>query len=49
MMAELDCNSTFAFDSTAVSILTAIFASSDEVVNLVLEEAGIVPVPYPDQ
>jgi hypothetical protein len=49
MMAELDSNSSLAFDSTAVSIITAIFASSDEVVDLVLEEAGIVPVPYPDQ
>ncbi len=49
MMAELDNNSNLAFDSTAVSIITAIFASSDEVVDLVLEEAGIVPVPYPDQ
>jgi hypothetical protein len=49
MMVELGCNSTLASDSTAVSIITAIFASSDEVVDLVLEEAGIVPVPYPDQ
>jgi hypothetical protein len=49
MMAEVDSNSTLAFDSRAVSIITAIFASSDEVVDLVLEEAGIVPVPYPDQ
>jgi hypothetical protein len=49
MMAEIDSNSTLAFDSTAVSVITAIFASSDEVVDLVLEEAGIVPVPYPDQ
>lgn len=49
MMGEVDRNSTLAFDSRAVSIITAIFASSDEVVNLVLEEAGIIPVPYPDQ
>ncbi|RDL30730.1 Uncharacterized protein BP5553_10075 [Venustampulla echinocandica] len=49
MMAEVDSNSTLAFDSNAVSIITAIFASSDEVIDLVLEEAGIVPVPYPDQ
>lgn len=49
MMGELDSNSTLAVDSTAVSIITAIFASSDGVIDLVLEEAGIVPVPYPDQ
>lgn len=48
-MAEVDSNSTLAFDSSTVSIITAIFASSNEVVDLVLEEAGIVPVPYPDQ
>jgi hypothetical protein len=48
MMAEFDSNSTLAFDSRAVSIITVIFASSDEVIDLVLEEAGIVPVPYPD-
>jgi hypothetical protein len=49
MMEEFDSNSTLAFDSMAVSIITAIFASSDEVIDLVLEEAGIVPVPYPDR
>ena len=48
MMAEFDSNSTLAFDSRAVSIITAIFASSNEVIDLVLEEAGIIPVPYPD-
>ena len=49
MMVEVDTNSTAALDSGAVSIISAIFASSDDVVNLVLEEAGIVPVSYPDQ
>jgi hypothetical protein len=49
MMAEPDSNSTLAYDSRAVSVIAAIFASSDEVVDLVLEEAGIVPVPYLDQ
>jgi len=49
MMAEGKCNSTVALDSSAVSIISAILASSDEVVDLVLEEAGIVPVSYPDQ
>ncbi|KAH8587446.1 hypothetical protein B0O99DRAFT_694433 [Bisporella sp. PMI_857] len=49
MMAETESNSTLAMDPTAVAIITAIFASSYEVVNLVLEEAGIVPVPYRDQ
>ena len=49
IMAEVDSNSTLAFDSRAVSIIMAIFACSDEVINEVLEEAGIVPVPYPDQ
>jgi hypothetical protein len=33
MMAEIDSNSTLAFDSTAVSVITAIFASSDEVLS----------------
>ena len=49
MMAEVDSNSTLAFDSRAVSIIMAIFACSDEVIDGILDEAGIVPVPYPDQ
>jgi hypothetical protein len=49
MMASTESNSTLAVDASAVSIITAVFASSDEVIDLVLEEAGIVPVPYPDQ
>ncbi|TVY16404.1 hypothetical protein LARI1_G008274 [Lachnellula arida] len=49
MMVEVDTNSTAALDSGAVSIISAIFASSDNVVDLLLEEAGIVPVSYPDQ
>ena len=49
MMASIESNSTLAVDPSAVSIITAVFASSDEVIDLILEEAGIVPVPYPDQ
>jgi hypothetical protein len=49
MMAEVGGNSTSALDSKAVSTITVILASSDEVIDMVLEEAGIVPVPYPDQ
>ncbi|KAF4634928.1 hypothetical protein G7Y89_g3181 [Cudoniella acicularis] len=49
MMAEIDSNSILVVDPSAVSIITAIFASGDEVIDLVLEEAGIAPVPYPDQ
>lgn len=49
MMAEVGGNSTSALDSKAVSTITVILASSDKVVDMVLEEAGIVPVPYPDQ
>jgi len=48
MMVKVDRNSTLALDSIAVSVITAILASSDEVINLVLEEAGIVPVSYND-
>ena len=49
MMVGAETNSTAALDPEAVSIISAIFASSDDVVDLVLEEAGIVPVSYPDQ
>jgi len=49
MIEKHESNSTFASDPSAVSIISAILASSDEVIDLVLEEAGIVPVPYPDQ
>ncbi|KAL2065322.1 hypothetical protein VTL71DRAFT_2991 [Oculimacula yallundae] len=49
MMAKADTNSTTALNSRAVSIISTILVSSDDVVDLVLEEAGIVPVSYPDQ
>lgn len=48
MMGNTGSNSTLARDSSAVAIISSIFASSDNVIGLILEEAGIVPVPYPD-
>jgi hypothetical protein len=49
MMATAGSNSTLAMNSSAVAIISSVFASSDSVIDLVLDEAGIVPVPYPDE
>jgi len=49
MMGDRSRNSTLAADSSAVAIIAAVFTSSDEVISYVLDEAGIVPVPYPDE
>lgn len=49
MMGDTSRNSTLAADSSAVAIIAALFTSSDEVIGYVLDEAGIVPVPYPDE
>lgn len=49
MMGSTSTNSTLAVDPRAVGIISSIFMASDIVINLVLEEAGIIPVPYPDQ
>jgi hypothetical protein len=42
-------NSTLASDSEAVRIITALLMSSDEVVSDLLDDAGIIPVAYPDE
>jgi len=49
MMGDTSKNSTLAADSSAVAIIAAIFTSSDEVIDYLLDEAGIVSVPYPDE
>jgi hypothetical protein len=41
-------NSILASDSEAVRIITTLFMSSDEVVSDLLDDAGIIPVMYPD-
>ncbi len=48
MMGDTSRNSTLAANSSAVGIIAALFTSSDEVIGNFLDEAGIVPVPYPD-
>lgn len=49
IMGEKTNNSTLAIDSEAVRIIAALFMSSDEVVCDLLDDAGIVPVPYLDE
>lgn len=49
MMGNKTSNSTFASDSEAVRIIAALFMSSNEVVCDFLDDAGIIPVPYPDE
>ena len=49
MMERPASNSTLAADPSAVAILISVFAASDQVIDSVLEEAGIVPVLYPDE
>jgi hypothetical protein len=49
MMGKKTKNSTLASDSEAVRIIAALFMSSDEVVCDLLDDAGIIPVPYPDE
>ena len=49
MMGDKTSNSTLASDAEAVRIIAALFMSSDEVVCDLLDEAGIIPVPYPDE
>ncbi len=48
-MAYKTGNSTHAPDSEAVRIIAALFMSSDDVVCDLLDDAGIIPVPYPDK
>jgi hypothetical protein len=49
MMGKKTSNSTLASDSEAVRIIAALFQSSDEVVSDLLDDAGIIPLPYPDE
>jgi hypothetical protein len=49
MMERPASNSTLAADPSAVAILISVFAASDQVIDSVLEEAGIVPVLYADE
>jgi hypothetical protein len=49
MMGNKTSNSTLASNSEAVRIIAALFMSSDEVVCDLLDGAGIIPVPYPDE
>lgn len=49
IMGAKTSNSTLASDSEAVGIISALFTSSDEVVSDLLDDAGVIPVPYPDE
>ncbi|KAE9369740.1 hypothetical protein N431DRAFT_493510 [Stipitochalara longipes BDJ] len=48
IMGKKISNSSVASDSEAVRIIAALLTSSDDVVCDLLDDAGIVPVPYPD-
>jgi hypothetical protein len=48
MVADASANCTLPANSSAVAIIAAVFTSSDEVIDCIPDEAGIVPVPYPD-